>query len=320
MLAATTASLPPSTALPGGCWYEPKFDGYRAIVFVGADGRCVVQSRRGADLTSAFPDIAAAAREQLRPGDVVDGELVIWTENRPDFAGLQRRITRRKKAVELAQSEPANLVIFDLLATGGVDTRPLPLSERRTLLERLSRAWTPPLQLVPGTSDLHQAELWLEDYRRADVGVEGLVIKGLGTPYTGGTRGWLKFKVRDTVEAVVGAVIGTPEDAERLVLGHYDEAGVLHLVGSTHALHRQHRRELREHLLSASGDHPWPSEIASGRLGHWGTRERIALHRVDPVVVVEISADRSFDHGRWRHLTRFVRVRVDLDARSVIRR
>jgi ATP-dependent DNA ligase len=268
MLAAPVTVLPGPGALRGGSWYEPKFDGYRALVFIDEmRGRRTarVQSRRGADLTDAFPDIAAAAAAQLDGGTVVDGELVIWTEGRPDFPSLQRRLARRRTAGALSGSEPAHLLMFDVLAIRGLDQRPRPLKTRRVLLERLSTA--PPLQLVPGTRDPDEAAEWLEDYGRADVGVEGLVIKGLATPYVGGQRGWLKYKIRDTVEAIVGAVIGSPENAERLVLGHYNADGQLRIVGSTHPLRTSQRVELRDHLFSAT-DHPWPTDLPAGGLGH----------------------------------------------------
>jgi ATP-dependent DNA ligase len=319
MLATPAATLPGPAALTGGSWYEPKFDGYRALVFVDdIEGRRAarVQSRRGADLSDAFPDVVAAAAAQLPGGTVVDGELVIWTHGRPDFPALQRRLAQRRNAGALAEAEPANLLVFDVLAVTGLDQRARPFRVRRRLLERLAQAMSPPLQMVPGTREVEQAAQWLADYGRAEVGVEGLVVKGLAMPYVSGQRGWLKYKMRDTVEAVVGAVIGSPENAERLILGRYNPEGDLRMVGSTHPLRAPQRLELREHLFSAV-EHPWPTDIPAGGLGHWGGRERIAIHRVEPTLVVEISADRAFEHGRWRHLTRYLRVRVDLDPTTV---
>src|SRR5215211_8281454 len=104
MLAAPTEVLPETTHMRGGCWYEPKFDGYRALVFIGATG-ARVQSRRGHDITEAFPDIAEAAAAALPPGTVIDGELVIWVDGRPEFAALQRRLARRSSRGSTA---PAN--------------------------------------------------------------------------------------------------------------------------------------------------------------------------------------------------------------------
>lgn len=314
MLAAPAADLPTGNALPGGCWYEPKFDGYRALVFVGRRD-AQVQSRRGHDITAAFMDIAEAAAAQLPAGSVVDGELLVWRDGRPDFAGLQRRLARRTAAHAVA--EPANMILFDVLQEAGQDVRGLPLRARRSRLERLARDMAPPLQVTPGTADLTLARQWLDDYRDVDVGVEGLVAKGLTSTYQPGVRGWLKHKLRDTVEVIVGAVIGSPESAERLVLGMHDDAGGLHIVGSTGVLNRRQRQELREHLFTAT-EHPWPAEIPAGRIGHWGGGMQV-VHLVEPTLVVEVSADRAFDHGRWRHLTRYVRARPDLEPTSIER-
>ena len=313
MLAAPTATLPKGAALRGGCWYEPKFDGYRALVFVGDKG-ARVQSRRGHDITAAFRDIAEAAAEQLPAGAVIDGELLVWHDGRPDFAGLQRRLARKGRGV-LADS--ANMIVFDVLHDGTHDLRARPFRMRRAHLERLGDRMAPPLQLVPGTDDLDVAHQWLEDYGRVDVGVEGLVVKGLATKYEPGVRGWVKHKIRDTVEVIVGAVVGTPESAERLVLGMYDDDGSLRIVGSTGTLTPTQRRALREYLFSAV-EHPWPTEIPAGRLGHWGGDVQL-VHLVEPTLVVEVSADKALDHGRWRHVVRYVRPRPDIEAASITR-
>jgi ATP-dependent DNA ligase len=314
MLAAPARVLPTGAALPGGCWYEPKFDGYRAIVFVDKCG-ARVQSRRGHDITAAFPDIAGAAAAQLPSGTVLDGELLVWRDGGPHFAGLQRRLARRgQPGTEL---EPANMIVFDVLQDLGADVRGLPFRARRARLERLAGSMVPPLQLTPGTSDISLARQWLEDYGRVDVGIEGLVVKGMTSRYQPGVRGWVKHKMRDTVEAVVGAVIGTCESADRLVLGLHDDAGSLRIVGSTGVLKPTQRAELREHLFSAQA-HPWPAEIPMGAIGHWA-RGVQPIHRVEPTLVVEVSADRAVDNGRWRHLTRYVRARPELDPREVAR-
>jgi ATP-dependent DNA ligase len=309
MLAAPARTLPTGSALPGGCWYEPKFDGYRAVLFVDKRG-ARVQSRRGHDITDAFPDIARAAAAQLPPGTVIDGELLMWRDGRPHFAGLQRRLAQR--GLTTAEPDPANLSVFDVLQDLGADVRGLPLRARRARLGRLAGSMAPPLQVTPGTSDIELARQWLEDYGRADVGIEGLVAKGMTSRYHPGVRGWVKHKILDTVDVVVGAVIGTCENAERLVLGRSDDDGTLCIVGSTGLLKASQRAGLREHLFTAH-EHPWPSEIPVGAIGHWA-RGLQPIHRVEPTLVVEVAADRAFDHGRWRHLTRYVRPRPDLDA------
>ena len=123
-------------------------------------------------------------------------------------------------------------------------------------------------------------------------------------------RWWLLL-----VGLVVGAVIGSCENAERLILGLHDVAGTLRVVGSTVLLKPSQRTELREHLFTAL-EHPWPSELSAGAIGHWGGGVQL-IHRVEPTLVVEVYADRALDHGRWRHLTRYVRTRPDVEPASV---
>ena len=146
MLACSAERLPSGRVLRGGCVYEPKWDGYRGLVFVTAVG-ARVQSRRGADLTRAFPDIASAARRQLPAGVVLDGELVVWGRAGLDFGALQQRMSSTKvRAAELAVAAPATFMAFDLLAVGGRDVRERPLRERRGLLEWLLAGVRPPVQ------------------------------------------------------------------------------------------------------------------------------------------------------------------------------
>jgi ATP-dependent DNA ligase len=125
-------------------------------------------------------------------------------------------------AARLARSQPASFVAFDVLALAGEILLDRPLRDRRRRLEQLLPALTPPLQVSPATRDRDIAAGWLEQYRDVDVGVEGLVIKGLGDRYRPGVRGWLKLRTRSTADAVVGAVTGTITQPERLVLGLYD--------------------------------------------------------------------------------------------------
>jgi ATP-dependent DNA ligase len=312
MLARAVNRLPEAGVLSGGCGYEPKWDGYRALVF-RPDSGVVVQSRRGSDLTGAFPDIVAAAVTQLPAGVVLDGELVVWGEAGLDFSALQTRMVAPRRARALAAQRPASFVAFDLLAVNGRDIRSQPLRERRKQLELLMEQAKPPLQLTPHTTDLAQARAWLVDYAAAHVGVEGLVIKGLGERYQPGRRGWLKFRIRHTTEAVVGAVIGARDNPQRLVLGLYDASGSLRIAGGTSLLQPRERTALGSLLRPPAGTHPWPAELPAGRMGHFGGG-RIAVTLVEPSLVVDISADSAFEHGKWRHITTFVRTRPDLVA------
>jgi ATP-dependent DNA ligase len=306
MLARSAERLPSGRALRGGGVYEPKWDGYRGLLFV-TDAGVRVQSRRGADLTRAFPDIAAAARRALPPGVVLDGELVVGGRDGLDFGALQQRLTSTKvRAAELAVAAPATFMAFDMLALDDTDVRPRPLRERRVLLEALMADVSPPLQLTPQTVELAEAERWMRDYALAPVGVEGVVAKGAGDPYVPDRRGWVKVKIRDTADALVGAVVGTIERPQRLVLGRLVE-GQPRIVGSTHELRPVQQAEVAA-LLVAADEHPWPAELSLS----WGTRDRTPIVRVDPTVTVEVLADQAIDAGRWRHTTRFVRTRLDL--------
>ena len=306
MLACAAERLPEGRALRGGVVYEPKWDGYRALVFVTKTA-VRIQSRRGADLTGAFPDIAAAAHRQLPAGIVLDGELVVWGRDGLDFGALHQRMTATKiRAAELAVAAPATLMVFDVLAVDDLDVRPRPLAGRRMLLEALMADVRPPLQLTPQTADLATAHQWLKDYALAPVGVEGVVAKGRGDAYLADHRGWVKVKIRDTADALVGAVVGPLEHPRRLVLGRFVD-GDLRIVGFTGDLRPAQQDEVAAVLVRAA-EHPWPTELSLV----WGSRERTPIVRVEPLVTVEVLADLAVDGGRWRHATRFLRTRPDL--------
>jgi ATP-dependent DNA ligase len=323
MLARPVEQLPGRSALPGGCLYEPKWDGYRVVLHVAQDGAghqvCRVQSRRGADLTTSFPDLAAAAAEQLPVGTVLDGEAVVWSGERLDFTALQHRLAGGAHAVRMAQTQPASFVAFDVLALGGVVWADRPLRERRRQLEQLLPALSPPLQVNPATPDPDVAAEWLRQYHEADVGIEGLVIKGLGERYQPGRRGWLKLRTRSSAEAIVGAITGTLAQPDRLVLGLYDR-GVLIVAGGTAPLHPAQAHEVAPLLEAAVAgeEHPWPADLPSGRIGVFGGPRRLPVQLVRLSLVVELQADSAFEYSKWRHLTRFARVRPDLDPAEVI--
>jgi len=231
----------------------------------------------------------------------------VWGRDGLDFGALHQRLTSTKvRAAELAVAAPATFMAFDVLALDDTDVRPRPLGERRVLLEALMADVRPPLQLTPQTGQLAAAEQWMRDYALAPVGVEGIVAKGMGDPYMPNQRGWVKVKIRDTADALVGAVVGTIERPQRLVLGRLVE-GQLRIVGSTGDLRAVQQAEVAA-LLVLAQEHPWPTKLMLG----WGTRERTPIVRVEPLVTVEVLADHAVDAGRWRHTTRFLRTRPDL--------
>ncbi|SHH10920.1 ATP-dependent DNA ligase [Geodermatophilus nigrescens] len=311
-LAKPVRDLPTGDALPGGCRYEPKWDGYRLVVVRGATGTRL-WSKQGRDLTDRFPDVAAAALAQVPAGTVLDGEVVVWNGERLDFGLLQRRlVTPPSRMAALAAAHPASYVAFDLLAAGGADQRRRPLRSRRAALEELAGRWVPPLQLSPVTADPAEARQWAADLR--PLGVEGVVAKGAATRYAGGRREWLKVKTWDTTEVVAGGVIGTLDGPGQLVAGRYRD-GELVVVGRTGPLTPAQSAELAAVLTPAGEDHPWPERIGTGRFG--GGRLSVALTRVEPTAVVEVSADAALTAGVFRHPLRFVRVRRDLRPEDV---
>ncbi len=305
MLARHVSSMPEPGALRGGCVYEPKFDGYRALLFVGEDG-CRVQSRRGHDITEAFQDVADTAYEQLPAGLVLDGELVVWVDGGLDFGELQHRVGRGGK--QRRRQAPASFVAFDLLCAADNDTRGAILSMRRQLLESVLADAPLSVQLCPQTADAQEAREWMAGFVTADVGIEGLVAKGDASTYRGGKREWLKYRVRDTVEVVVGAVGGSLDSPTHLVLGSPNSDGRLRFAGTTSELTTRQRADVVPLIQAADVLHSWlPNTDATKR----------PIVPVLETLVVEISTDSTIQAGRWRHPTKFVRVRPDLSTSEV---
>ncbi|MCM2431072.1 ATP-dependent DNA ligase [Streptomyces sp. RKAG337] len=320
MLAQPAEALPRPEVIARGAVMEPKWDGYRMLLFTGvadADGvRSVqLQSRRGAPLQRRFPDLVRAA-EALPDALVLDGELVVWEQGRVSFEALHQRATAARGAVAgLADRMPAHYVVFDVLQAGGRHLVPLAYRERRKVLEELfaQHRLEPPWTLCPVTADLDQARQWMEQWTR--VGVEGVVIKNLDQPYLPGDRGWRKVKYRSSQEAVIAAVTGSLGRPGTVLLGRYDAAGRLHRVGRSTTLTAAASRSLAASLTPASSDHPWAGRTFSAG---WGRGERMLdVELVAPALVAEVSADTAVDGGRWRHPVRFQRVRADMAPADV---
>ncbi|MFE4546498.1 hypothetical protein [Streptomyces sp. NPDC056785] len=203
----------PTPDLPPGWAGEPKRDGFRALLHTD-EGRVALRSRRSTDITLAFPDIAAAAA-QLPDATALNGELVVWEDDRLAFERLQDRLQRRgAAAARAAEGWPAHFVAFDLLRLSGTDATAWPYQRRRAALESMftARRLTAPWTLSPSTGNPDTVREWLT---WTSVGVEGLVFKRLDEPYRPAARGWRKYKVRETTEAIVGAVTGSPTDPAR---------------------------------------------------------------------------------------------------------
>ncbi|OQD57934.1 ATP-dependent DNA ligase [Streptomyces phaeoluteigriseus] len=295
---------------------EPKWDGYRAQLARYRDGRILLRSRRGTDMTPSFPEIQAATIQL--PGDTgLDGELVVWEADRLAFERLQQRLPRHGNAATAAANQwPAHFVAFDLLRLAGTDTTPWPYHRRRAALEELftSRHLEAPWTLSPSTTDPGTALEWL-DWTAA--GLEGLCFKRLTEPYRPTARTWRKYKVRETHDAIVGAVTGPTGAPRSLLLGRYDTEGRLQYTGRTTTLTQPASRTVGSHLAPATtvATHPWNGWTFTAG---WGTRDVLDVTLVQPDVVVEVSGDLARDAaGRWRHPVRWQRVRTDLQPADV---
>lgn len=314
-LARAVEQIPHAGALPGGCRFEPKWDGFRLIVTRDQHG-ANLWSRRGTNLSTTFPEISSACVDQLAPGTVLDGEVVIWSSGRLDFGALQTRMGRGpRSAAAHAAGHPASYAAFDILARAGNDVRRLPFDDRRELLEQLATTWRPPLNISPVTADRDVATEWFETY--SVVGIEGLVVKGGAQSYPAGQRAWLKVKHHETVDVICGAVIGTRSAPQEVIAG-FTIDGELRIVGRTTLLSPSARRALAPWLAPPAGKHPWPAQVPRTALArfHATRRDVVDLTLVEPIVV-EVRADVGWDGQSFRHLLRFLRVRPDTEACSV---
>ncbi|GAB3422034.1 ATP-dependent DNA ligase [Flindersiella endophytica] len=315
MLAKSVDQIPAPTAGSEGFRYEPKWDGYRAVAICGEGGQIELYSRNDKPLDQVFPEIVGALFAELPRSTVLDGEIVRWNNNRLDFECLQRRFRNRGRARQLAASEPAHFICFDVLETAGTDQRSRPLSDRRLVLEGLFRGIpsASPLQLGMQTASYDTALAWNRDL--AAVGVEGIVAKPAASTYQAGQRGaWLKVKRFVTTEAIVGGYTGDADRPLELLLGRYNSTtGDLDIAGRSSAIDNHLATQLAPLLQPAGTDHPWPEELPQ----HWMTdREPAPYTRVEPTLVVEIRADPATGAGKWRHKQRVFRLR-DVDPAEV---
>ncbi|MFG2409907.1 ATP-dependent DNA ligase [Streptomyces brevispora] len=280
MLAQARETIPLPGAMPGGMIVDPKFDGFRALLFTPLeDGQPVLlQSRRGAMYQARFPDLVAAAG-QLPRGLILDGELTVLEHGQLSFTALQRRATAVRQAKSLAVELPAHFVAFDVLQADGQELLKEPLSRRRRILEALfvEHRLTPPWTLCPSTTDLAVAHEWLDEW--TDVpGIEGVVVKSGTGRYRPGARGsWYKVRRRSTTEAIIGGVTGSLRRPQVLLLGRFDINGRLRLVGKTIPLRSPAAAEVADQLTAAGSDHPWTGVRFTA---HWGSRDFL-----DPVLV-----------------------------------
>jgi ATP-dependent DNA ligase len=335
MLAKASAALP-----DGDGWsFEPKFDGFRCVVFRDGDD-VELGSRNERPLTRYFPEILQPLRDALPSRAVVDGELVLVTDRGLDFDLLSLRIHPAASRVRmLAEQAPVSFVGFDLLAEGDDDLRAQPFVERRARLEAVLCSAPPAVYLCPATQDRSVAAVWFDHFEGA--GLDGVIAKALDDPYREGERVMLKVKHRRTADCVVA---GTREHTKggigSLLLGLYDAAGTLHHVGVASSFAAPLRAQLAEDLAPyrdrALDRHPWadwadwaaPDALAPGRMpggqSRWSAGKDLSWEPVRPELVVEVAYEHvqripgssSVEGGRFRHTARFLRWRPDRDPSS----
>jgi ATP-dependent DNA ligase len=316
--------------LPGGDnWlFEPKWDGFRAIVFRDHD-EVVLQSRDQKSLNRYFPELIDPLKAQLPPRCVLDGEVVIARDGALDFDALQLRIHPAASRVKLlAQQTPASVVFFDLLCEGEQDLESQPFRLRRQRLERMLASAAPPLHLTPATTDRGIARDWFSRFEGA--GFDGVLAKPLSGTYEPDKRVMFKVKHERECDCVVagfrwykdspGTAIGS------LLLGLYDDSGALQHVGVCASFSKEKRRELVEFLApyreNALEDHPWKSwanpdmgedwvpQRMPGGQSRWSQGKDLSWEPLRPELVIEVNYE-HLQGSRFRHMSHFKRWRPD---------
>ncbi len=319
MLAKVADALPPE----GDVLYEPKWDGFRALVF-RKRGQVYLQSRDLRPLDRYFPDLQAALAARLPGSCVLDGEIVIATGSGLDFDALQLRLhPAASRVAMLAARTPASFIAFDLLAAGRRNLMALPQAERRARLEELLAGAEPPLHLTPMTRDRRVALDWLDRFEGA--GLDGVIAKPASLPYLPGKRAMLKIKHVRTADCVVAGFRfhKSGEDAVgSLLLGLHDDAGVLQHVGVTSSFTMAARRTLLKELAplrrKALRNHPWQDwqgEAAArrrmpGGRSRWSAGKDLTWEPLRPERVCEVKYD-HLQGDRFRHAATFLRWRPD---------
>ena len=325
MLAKRVADLP-----EGEGWiFEPKWDGFRVLVFRDGD-ELQLQSRDEKPLNRYFPEVVEALLAALPPRVVLDGELVVARGSVLDFEALQMRVHPAASRVKLLAKEvPASVVFFDLLAEGDRSLCDVPFAERRAALEALLGGVRPPLHVTPATRDRSLASDWFKRFEGA--GLDGVMAKPVGVHYEPNKRVMLKVKHERECDCVVAGFRwhkkGNKEAVGSLLLGLYDEEGSLHHVGVAASFTDKKRRELVEFLepyrSGALAEHPWKAWAAAnpeqggtgeqrmpGGKSRWSSGKDLSWEPLRVELVVEVAYD-HMQGSRFRHTAQFRRWRSD---------
>jgi ATP-dependent DNA ligase len=320
MLAKLADQLPPV----GPYLYEPKWDGFRAIVF-RSDADVFIQSRDLRPLDRYFPELHDVLLARLPPGCVIDGEIVIAGPKGLDFDALQLRLhPAASRVAKLAKESPSSFVAFDLLGVDGEDLRLTPQHERRVRLENLLVDVEPPIHLTPMTRDRAVAARWLDEFEGA--GLDGVIAKPEDGTYEPGKRAMIKVKHARTAECVVAGFRWHKSGKDAigsLLLGLYDDKGRLHHVGVTSSFTMTMRRQLVKELdplrKEALKDHPWREWATPeghemtrmpGGQSRWSAGKDLSWEPLRIERVCEVKYD-HLQGDRFRHGTVFLRWRPD---------
>ena len=329
MLAKRVSELP-----DGEGWiFEPKWDGFRVLVFRDGD-ELLMQSRDEKPLDRYFPELVEPLKSQLPRRYVFDGELVIPKDGGLDFEALQLRIhPAASRVAMLAKESPASVVFWDVLCQGDRDLRGEPFRERRAALEALLANVAPPLHLTPATVDRAIAADWFRRFEGA--GLDGVMAKQASGAYEPNKRVMLKIKHARECDCVLagfrwhkrgeGSAVGS------LLLGLYDDSGALHHVGVAASFTQQKRRELVDHLAPYRADalvaHPWKhwagesndpavsGQRLPGASSRWSHGKDLSWEPLRPELVVEVAYD-HMQGSRFRHTAHFRRWRTDKKPRD----
>ena len=331
MLAKSVKGIP-DPAKHGGLVFEPKWDGFRCIVFRDGD-EVELASRNTKPLTRYFPEVVEAVRASLPERCVLDGEVFVAIDDRLEFEKLQERIHPADSRVRmLAETTPAGFVAFDLLALGDESLMKEPFEVRRARLEEALADVVPPIHLTRTTTDPAEAEQWFQHFEGA--GLDGVVAKPLGATYQPNARTMLKIKHERTADVVVAgyrehktSTKGKPLLGS-LLLGLYDGQGRLQHIGVSASFTAQRRAELIEELqplvCEDLSQHPWgewsewaianPDRVP-GTQSRWSAGKDLSFTPLRPERVVEVGYD-HMEGSRFRHTAQFKRWRPDRDPES----